>query len=281
MARPKWDIEGLDKENLHRMYVAEQMSAVRIAAETGHDEATIRRYLRKHHIRLRTHSEIMRGKEYAHRRTPGLTKEVLEKLYNDEWLTTTQIAEKFDCNRSTVLEALKYQSIPLHTSRRRGVDEATLRDLYISKRWSTIRIAGYLSCRTDETIRKALKRYGIPIRTKSEALRNRTIAPEHRAKLVEAGRRLNKGLRGSDHPAWKGGKRLNRQGYVLIRVGGKDVLEHRHVMEQKLGRKLEPWEEVNHIHGIKTDNRPSELEVIPNEHKRRDWLRLHPDWPTG
>lgn len=53
----------------------------------------------------------------------------------------------------------------------------------------------------------------------------------------------------------------NASGYVLIRLRGNTVLEHRHVMEEKLGRELRPGETVHHVNGIRTDNRPENLEL--------------------
>ena len=54
---------------------------------------------------------------------------------------------------------------------------------------------------------------------------------------------------------------LTHNGYRRIYMVGYDILEHRYVMEQMLGRPLRRDENVHHRNGDRLDNRPENLEL--------------------
>lgn len=62
-------------------------------------------------------------------------------------------------------------------------------------------------------------------------------------------------------PNWKGGTTI-QDGRVFVWNGNGYTQRARLVMESVLGRPLRPDEDVHHKNGVKTDDRPSNLEVM-------------------
>lgn len=100
--------------------------------------------------------------------------------------------------------------------------------------------------------------------------------------------------RGKDHPNWKGGRYLRKDGYVAVQVLSDSpyhtmafdkwgyVLEHRLIMAQHIGQCLLDSEVVHHVgtkypqgsRENKSDNRIENLELLPNGASHLPSIRL-------
>jgi|CXWJ01.1.fsa_nt_gi hypothetical protein len=100
---------------------------------------------------------------------------------------------------------------------------------------------------------------------------------------------FGKGMMGADNPMfgkrkelsprWKGGRKIRKDGYTLIVApdnhpypadsheasGLKYILEHRYVMEQYLGRYLEPGEVIHHVDGNPRNNAIENLRLYASQ----------------
>lgn len=109
-----------------------------------------------------------------------------------------------------------------------------------------------------------------------------------RRRLVGMGlARLPAKARMTKNVFWRGGRTVDKQGYVLVKAPGHPhagrsgyVREHRLVMERKLGRLLERHEVVDHIDGNTANNDPENLRLFASngDHLRVTLKGRRPNW---
>lgn len=111
-----------------------------------------------------------RGKKKGDGIIEGMSPEILNRLYHEEFLTLEQIGNEFNCSRETVRSRMKLYGIPTRKSgyspedhrRINKIEKDLLYTLHIKQKWSLSKIARQEGTGI-HTIKKLMERYGIPI----------------------------------------------------------------------------------------------------------------------
>ena len=92
-----------------------------------------------------------------------------------------------------------------------------------------------------------------------------------------------RGLCQKHYQRWKKGVPIIRcsktwtwHGYKWLHINGKDLLEHRYIIEQEIGRKLKTEEIIHHINENRLDNRLENLQIM----SRSEYALVHKPWET-
>lgn len=145
-----------------------------------------------------------------------------------------------------------------------GAVDRLVVDLYMSG-LSSLQVAARVG-RSKFWVLTQIRKAGVS-RSLAEAIRN---SPSHRAARLRSG---------EDCPRWKGGVKRTGDGRYLVVMDKSHpaadvngyVLEHRVIAERSIGRFLRTQEDVHHINGDHSDNRPENLQVM----SRAEHMAIH------
>ena len=180
----------------------------------------------------------------------------LYQKYHNENLSIWKIARQFNCDAKTIVYWFRKFSIPTKT-RKQAAQLRTKGKLYADKNWLhrkyikeklNLKEVAELSNSSYAVIWYWMNKFNIPRRTISEAAQ-----------------------RGEKSSSWKGGRRIDSEGYVRIyypdhpnAYNDTYIYEHRLVMEEHIGRYLKSGEIVHHIDGNKENNKIENLCLVTN-----------------
>ncbi|MDD5702705.1 MAG: HNH endonuclease [Dehalococcoidales bacterium] len=205
-------------------------------------------------------------------------KDKIKSLYLNEKLTQREIGDIVGISEGSISHFLRDAGVTRSNSDARKLAIVNGRciqynkkeyllsemiDLYVNQKLDSKEVGRRLNvcfC----TVRKYIKEAGVQ-RTKSEQLRL-TIAknPQMRRRVF-----------GKDNPRFKGGRKTAHDGYILIykpehpKANKGYVREHVLIWEEVHNQLVPKGWEVHHLNGVTDDNRPENLEAMPDKKHRR------------
>lgn len=211
-----------------------------------------------------------------------IPREFLENKYFQEKKSLCEIARELGIGEWTVRRRAMEYGFEIRSVDQRLKDKSWLENSYRTQKKTIETIAKELRC-SYPTVVTWMRKFGIAVR-RTGPLLGVKFSEEHKSKIAaksalhrhseETKEKLSR-ICGEKHKAWKGGRLVDRWGYVHIHCpkhprayrGRPYIKEHRLVMEKHLGRYLYKHENIHHKNGIRDDNRLENLEL---------WARYQP-----
>lgn len=173
-----------NKKWLYQKYIKENLSTLKIARICKCGKTTINKYLRRFEVPLRPQAQ------YMHIDKPFKYKTWLRRKYEQENLSTKEIAKICGCGKTTINNALRKFNIPLKekggiiTKKEQLHNRRYLKQQYVGQKKSTSEIA--LQNDTHRSyVRILLIKFNIKRRSKSEYMR--LIYKKKRKNTIELG----------------------------------------------------------------------------------------------
>lgn len=190
-----------------------------------------------------------------HRFGSDIERQIAERYASGE--TLSQLADTYGCCKEVVANCCRWHGVP--TRRIGGTGrQFTPEEIGQIREW----------------VAAGLSQHEISRRLRTHQTIVSKVCSQNRITITKV---RPTDYRGEAHPNWKGGRRVDDNGYVHVWIPADHayaamrprsgyILEHRLKMAELLGRPLTSRETVHHVDGNKQENDPSNLQLRSGRH---------------